>query len=142
VYNHHELKEMTVLLTHHNLHACSYAFLSFIENVQEPNKLYFLNPFLLVCVFYLLNHPREAGGGEVGGGMGSGRPRPSRSRCPGLSLERSMHLRWWQKLRPSVLPVLSAALPWVPPILTPSRLGKPVFRRRGRPVVPVCRCWV
>lgn len=45
-------------------------FVSFIQNVQDPNKLYFLNlPLSVLCL--LLSYPREERGQE--GGCGRGR---------------------------------------------------------------------
>lgn len=98
-------------------------FVSFIQNVQDPNKLYFLNlPLSVLCL--LLNHLRE----ELGGGC-----RREKNSCPpphnygiltpcslpGLwPLRRLCASRLWQKLLvpltgpcPSALLVLHPAPP-------------------------------
>lgn len=81
-------------------------FVSFIQSVQDPNKLYFLNlPLSVLCL--LLNHLREelAGGGEAVGAGETAAPHPSNycilTPCslPGLPpLRRLCTSRFWQKL--------------------------------------------
>lgn len=98
-------------------------FVSFIQNVQDPNKLYFLNlPLSVLCL--LLNHLKEELGGEAVGGRKTAAPPPNYGiltpcSLPGLwPLRRLCASRLWQKLLvpltgpcPSALLVLHRAPP-------------------------------
>lgn len=156
-----DLNKITLLLVSPQPECVFLFFVSFIQNVQDPNKLYFLNlpPF---CSVSLLHQRREGGDweGKTGGPPAGFSPRqwtcpgtrpwvgvgghfqkeesPVLSHCPEVPLRTSVIMRFWPRLPLPVAgpaPCQRSARP-LPCRVKPAPGRAHAVQKEGRPSSP------